>query len=266
MIDQHQIELVALAHLATEIIAATHLTQHALNQPDDGTSRQQLVRNLALVNASNVFEQVNTWSLHEDIQRFSPVEYIKTGRDAQLLAQTAALIAETGGVGADDFSAEHRAVRSAFRRFAREKVAPIAEEIHREDRDVPESIISGLAEMGCFGLSIPERYGGFQDDDHPDHMTMVIASDELSRASFGTAGSIPTRPELLAKALLKGGTEAQKQYWLPRIASGERQAAVAITEPDAGSDVARVKLAARKVDGGWVIDGEKDVVYICRSR
>ena len=95
---------------------------------------------------------------------------------------------------------------------------------------------------------------------------MVIASDELSRASFGTAGSIPTRPELLAKALLKGGTEAQKQSWLPRIASGERQAAVAITEPDAGSDVARVKLAARKVVGGWLLNGEKNVVYVCRPR
>ncbi|MCO5195144.1 MAG: acyl-CoA dehydrogenase family protein [Anaerolineae bacterium] len=257
LIDQHQIKLVTLAHLATQLQAAAQLTRHAHNQPANGTLRQQLVRNLAVVNASTVFEQVYIFSLHEKMMPGLLAKNIKADHDTALLVHTTTLIDETGGVGADDFSAEHRAVRSTFRRFARQQVAPIAEDIHREDRDVPESIISGLAEMGCFGLSIPERYGGFQDDAHPDHMTMVIASDELSRASFGTAGSIPTRPELLAKALLKGGTEAQKQSWLPRIASGERQAAVAITEPDAGSDVARVKLAARKVVGGWLLNGEK---------
>jgi (2S)-methylsuccinyl-CoA dehydrogenase len=86
---------------------------------------------------------------------------------------------------------------------------------------------------------------------------MVIVSDELSRASFGTAGSLGTRPELLARALLKGGTEAQKEKWLPLIASGAQQTAVAITEPDYGSDVANLSMSARRVQGGWRLNGRK---------
>jgi len=167
------------------------------------------------------------------------------------------LIRETGGVGEDGLDVEQQAVQTAFRRFAQERVVPLAEQIHREDDLLPDHILQELAAMGCFGLSIPARYGGFQDDAHPDHMSMVIVSDELSRASFGSAGSLITRPELLSKALLKGGTEAQKAKWLPLIASGEKQVAVAVTEPDHGSDVANLTTMARHDGDGWRLNGSK---------
>lgn len=150
-------------------------------------------------------------------------------------------------------SEDHEAIRDPFRKFAQDKVMPLAEKIHRHDMLVPEEIISGLAEMGTFGLSIPEQYGGFQSD----NVGMVVVTEELSRASLAAAGSLITRPEILSKALLKGGTEEQKQEWLPKLASGEVMGGVAVTEPDYGSDVAGLKVAATKVDGGWRINGTK---------
>lgn len=134
---------------------------------------------------------------------------------------------------------------------------PMAEKVHRQDLRVPSEVLSGLRELGCFGLSIPQKYGGFQDDQKVDHTAMVIATEELSRASLGIAGSLVTRPEILSKALLKGGTEEQKKKWLPQIASGEKMVAVAVTEPDFGSDVAGIKVSAQRHGGVWKINGTK---------
>ena len=92
-------------------------------------------------------------------------------------------------------------------------------------------------------------------------MGLCITTEELSRASLAAAGSLITRPEILAKALLAGGTEAQKQAWLPRIASGELMVGISVTEPDIGSDVASLKTRAERatVDGreGWTVTGPK---------
>ena len=154
-------------------------------------------------------------------------------------------------------SDEQRAYAEAFRQFAESKVAPLAEKIHREDLLVPPEIVDGLKELGCFGLSIPQRYGGIQPDDKSDNMGMVVVTEELSRGSLAAAGSLITRPEILAKAILKGGTEEQKQKWLPKLATGEAMAAVAVTEPDFGSDVAGVKVTATKSADGWRINGVK---------
>jgi (2S)-methylsuccinyl-CoA dehydrogenase len=114
-----------------------------------------------------------------------------------------------------------------------------------------------VTELGCFGLSIPEQYGGFAAGTEDDYMAMVIATEELSRASLGAGGSLITRPEILARALEAGGTEAQKQKWLPQIAQGETLCAVAVTEPDHGSDVAGLKVTATPTDGGYILNGTK---------
>ena len=148
-------------------------------------------------------------------------------------------------------------VADTFRRFAQERIAPHAESIHRHDLDIPEDIIEGAAALGCFGLSIPEAYGGFAQGSEDDYLAMVIATEELTRASLGAGGSLITRPEILARALESGGTEEQKQYWLPRIASGETLCAVAVTEPDYGSDVAGIKVTATAVEGGFMLNGTK---------
>lgn len=144
-------------------------------------------------------------------------------------------------------------VRANVRAFADREVAPHAEHIHRHDDLVPERIITEMAKLGYFGLSIPERYGGHE----LGNLAMILTTEELSRASLAAAGSLITRPEILAKALLAGGTEAQKQAWLPRLASGEVMAAISVTEPDTGSDVASVACRAERVEGGWAITGAK---------
>lgn len=150
-----------------------------------------------------------------------------------------------------------RLAQDSFARLAREVVAPHAEAIHRNDLTVPESILAPMRELGAFGLAIPERYGGFAADEQAAAITMVAVTETLSEASLAAAGSLITRPEILSRALLAGGTEAQKAFWLPRIARGETLCAIAITEPDYGSDVAGLQLRATAVDGGWRLDGAK---------
>ena len=148
-------------------------------------------------------------------------------------------------------------VREAVREFAENEVAPHAERIHREDADVPEELIAKMGELGYFGLSIPEAYGGHE----MGHLAMILTTEELSRASLAAGGSLITRPEILAKALLQGGTEEQKKDWLPRLASGEVMVGVSVTEPDIGSDVAGVKCRAtpgeRDGEAGWLLSGPK---------
>jgi len=154
---------------------------------------------------------------------------------------------------------ERELVRRTFRDYAAAKVVPVAERVHRGDEDVPEAIISDLAGMGAFGLSIPERYGGFAEggESEDDLMAMVLVTEELSRGSIGVAGSLITRPEILARALVRGGTEEQRQRWLPGIASGELMCAVAVTEPDHGSDVAGLEVAAVRDGDSYVVSGTK---------
>ncbi len=146
--------------------------------------------------------------------------------------------------------------RDQFRTFARTEVAPIAQEMHRQDHLVPEQLIEKMAELGLFGSSIPESYGGTE----MGYLTMVVLTEELSAASL-VAGSLITRSEILTRALLQGGTEEQRQSWLPRVASGELIVGICVTEPDIGSDVASVqcKATAGEQDGrrGWFIDGAK---------
>jgi (2S)-methylsuccinyl-CoA dehydrogenase len=152
---------------------------------------------------------------------------------------------------------DHEMMRDSFRKVATDVVMPLGEEIHRQDLIIPQEILDSLTELGCFGLSIPERYGGLQSDEHEDNMGMIVVTEELSRGSLCAAGSLITRPEILARALLKGGTEEQKAHWLPQLAAGDPLCAVGVTEPNYGSDVAGMKCKATRTEGGWLIDGAK---------
>jgi len=144
-------------------------------------------------------------------------------------------------------------VRANVRAFADREIAPHAERIHHRDELVPERFIREMAKLGYFGLSIPEQYGGHE----LGNLAMILTTEELSRASLAAAGSLITRPEILAKAILAGGTAAQKQRWLPQLAEGEMMAAISVTEPDAGSDVAALACRAERVADGWAITGAK---------
>ena len=150
-------------------------------------------------------------------------------------------------------------------------IAPHAEHVHRTNGDVPEEIVTGLAELGAFGLSVPAEYGGYSEGGDAEYIAMVAATEELSRASLGIGGSLITRPEILTRALVKGGTEEQKQKWLPKLATAEVMPAVAVTEPDYGSDVAGIKVTATPAPGperrGRLGDQRReDVVHVRRPR
>ena len=123
------------------------------------------------------------------------------------------------GTGPTHLSDDFELVAETFRRFAEDKIRPVAEHVHRTNADVPEDIIAGLAEIGGFGLSVPEEYGGFATGGESDYLGMVVATEELSRGSLGIGGSLVTRPEILTRALVAGGTEEQKQ----RLAAAHRE-------------------------------------------
>src|SRR6202034_3563978 len=177
--------------------------------------------------------------------------FLRDQRDPAVLAALATT------EGPRHLSEDFELVRETFHRFAEEKVRPHAEHVHRENLDIPEEVIEGLAELGGFGLSVPEEYDGFASGGESDYMGMVVATEELSWGSLGVGGSLITRPEILTRALVYGGTEEQKKQWLPKLASAEILAAVAVTEPDFGSDVASIVTAAAPVEGGWLINGVK---------
>ena len=155
-----------------------------------------------------------------------------------------------GELGSVDLTGDLAMAQQQFRRFAADVVAPVAESIHREDLTVPESLLEPLREMGVFGLSIPQRFGGIAPDERDDNLMMIVVTEALSEASLAAAGSLITRPEILARALLTGGTDEQKATWLPKVAAGEPLCAIAITEPDFGSDVASLQLKATPAPGG----------------
>jgi (2S)-methylsuccinyl-CoA dehydrogenase len=171
----------------------------------------------------------------------------------QRMANLAERLVPLESVGAEE---GHRLLRSTLHDFAVREIEPYAQDVHRKNLDVPEHIITGVAQLGLFGMSVPIEYGGAQESS--DVESMLIATEELSRASLACGGSLITRPEILVRALLRGGTEEQKRLWLPAIAAGEKMVAVAVTEPDCGSDLAALKCRATRLpDGNWEISGTK---------
>ncbi len=154
--------------------------------------------------------------------------------------------------GATGLDEELEMIRDQFRRYADEKVIPFAQAWHLKDELIPMEIIQDLAGMGVFGLTIPESYGGFG----LSKASMVVVSEELSRGYIGV-GSLGTRSEIAAELILCGGTEEQKQKWLPGLASGEILPTAVFTEPNTGSDLGSLRTRARKVGDGWEITGNK---------
>ncbi|QHQ37008.1 acyl-CoA dehydrogenase family protein [Algicella marina] len=165
------------------------------------------------------------------------------------------LIAEQGGVsvfGATGLDDEMDMVREQFRRFAEDRVMPHAHEWHLKDELIPMEIIEEMAELGTFGLTIPEAYGGFG----LSKTAMCVVSEELSRGYIGV-GSLGTRTEIAAELILCGGTEEQKQHWLPKLASGETLPTAVFTEPNTGSDLGALKTRGVKTETGYTLKGNK---------
>ena len=158
-----------------------------------------------------------------------------------------------GMFGASGLDEELEMIRDQFRRYATEKVEPFAHEWHLKDELIPMSVIEELSEMGVFGLTIPEEFGGFG----LSKASMVVVSEELSRGYIGV-GSLATRSEIAAELILCGGTDEQKQKWLPGLASGEILPTAVFTEPNTGSDLASLRARAVKDENGdYKITGNK---------
>src|ERR1700677_2540392 len=249
-IDANEALAYDLAHSASALEGARSCLEYATR----GDEEAQLVAAflaLALGDlASRVVSREAAWGLSDDW--FSPFHsFVATYRDPSFLST----LAESPGLRhlGEDFEM----VASTFHRFAEEQVRPHAEEVHRTNGDIPESIIEGLSELGGFGLSIPEEFGGFSTGGESEYVGMVVATEELSWGSLGIGGSLITRPEIMTRALLKGGTDEQRALWLPRLASAETLCAIAVTEPDYGSDVAGITTSATRTDGGWLLNGTK---------
>ena len=248
--DEHQSLLYDLAHAASSVEISRSLLDYGAKGDNEGRLACAFIADVLADLPSKLFGRETAWDAkHGELDPAR--EFIRVFRAPEFVAQLATLDAPR------HLDEDFEMVADTFRRFAQDKIAPRAEHIHRQDTDIPEDIIDGLAELGCFGLSVPEEYGGFATGSESDYMGMVIATEELSRASLGAGGSLITRPEILTRALERGGTEQQKREWFPKIATGETMVAVAVTEPDYGSDVANLKVAATSVDGGWVINGVK---------
>ena len=266
-VDDVQMEVYDLSVSTAELHAAGAMLDYAdhPSSADEASFKQSLANQFCADAVAAVTGRLRTRpsafglrTAHFDggVQRFI---------DDYLKPSTVAVLGETvrrrQGRPPDDHLGEEKSLmRNTFRQFAEQQVVPLAEDIHRSDRIIPDTIIDGLRELGCFGLSVPARYGGLKPDDHEDSLGMVVVTEELSRGSLGAAGSLITRPEIMARAVLQGGTDAQKARWLPGIAAGDPLVAISVTEPGTGSDVASVALRATPAgDGksGWALNGGK---------
>jgi (2S)-methylsuccinyl-CoA dehydrogenase len=155
-------------------------------------------------------------------------------------------------VGASGLDDELEMIREQFRRFTIDRVEPDAHDWHLKDELIPLEIINEMADLGVFGLTIPEEFGGFG----LSKASMCVVSEELSRGYIGV-GSLGTRSEIAAELILCGGTDAQKEKWLPGLASGEILPTAVFTEPNTGSDLGSLRTKGTSDGDNWIINGNK---------
>ncbi len=267
-IDDHQVATERIAYAATEAVAAHEALVSAESIRAEGRSTPAL--EMTAVGAVGQLVSGLLGRLSESAEELGigdaaveasfPAEIrtlLRRANGEALCREIGSLIIATRGLNDYPLDEMHEQVREQVRDFAANEIMPHAEHIHRGDELVPEEFITNMAELGFFGLSVPEEYGGVE----MGNLAMILTTEELSRASLAAAGSLITRPEILTKALMGGGTEEQKSHWLPKLASGETMVGISVTEPDIGSNVAGAKCRADRatVDGveGWKINGPK---------
>ncbi|CTQ56552.1 Acyl-CoA dehydrogenase [Roseibium album] len=180
---------------------------------------------------------------------------IETGNSPQLRQELTSLIRDQAGhstFGDPGLDETMEQIRNEMRKFAEATVVPNAHEWHLKNEYIPLEVVEQMSELGVFGLTIPEEYGGLGLGKE----AMCVVSEELSRAYIGV-GSLGTRSEIAAELILCGGTPEQKQHWLPKIASGEILPTAVFTEPNTGSDLASLKTRAVKDGDSWKVSGNK---------
>jgi (2S)-methylsuccinyl-CoA dehydrogenase len=183
------------------------------------------------------------------------IALVHTGGGQAVKTRVADLLAQARGkatlehTGLDE---TYEMIRDQFHSLAEEKVVPFAHEWHLKDELIPLELVQELGDLGVFGLTIPEEYGGAG----MSKTAMCVVSEELSRGYIGV-GSLPTRSEIAAELILTGGTEDQKAYWLPKLASAEILPTAVFTEPNTGSDLGSLRTRAVKDGDHYIVTGNK---------
>lgn len=261
-LEVHQRAAHALSWLATYIEALRQLDRWATANPGEieglitaigwGEYLTQIAHGIPMsqTEIARLSDMGVTWEPSEAARA------LMGGSTPEARARLAALMAENRGVatfGRSGLDEDLEMIRDQFRRWAEDKVVPYAHGWHMRDELIPMEIIQELAELGVFGLTIPEEFGGLG----LSKASMVVVSEELSRAYIGV-GSLGTRSEIAAELILCGGTPEQKASWLPRLASGEILPTAVFTEPNTGSDLGSLRTrAVQGADGDWTITGNK---------
>ena len=155
-------------------------------------------------------------------------------------------------IGNDGLNEDQTMIRQEFHKFSKDKIEPFAHEWHLKDELIPLKLIEELANLGVFGLTIPEEYGGTG----LDKISMCVVSEELSRGYIGV-GSLATRTDIASELILCGGTSEQKEYWLPKISTGEIMPTAVFTEPNTGSDLGNLQTRATLHGEEYSITGNK---------
>ncbi|MFN3662967.1 acyl-CoA dehydrogenase family protein [Yoonia sp.] len=272
MIDKHQTAAHGLAWLATYAQSLTQMQGWAERLQADGKfgEVEQLIHQIAfgeylwqiyggIPMSQNEIARPQDIGLSQDDMRAMMIPAVMTlterGNTQDARMRLVALMQDQSAnltVGASGLDDELEMIREQFRRFSLEKVEPHAHDWHLKDELIPLAIIDEMAEMGVFGLTIPEEYGGFG----LSKASMCVVSEELARGYIGV-GSLATRTEIAAELILCGGTEEQKQYWLPGLASAEILPTAVFTEPNTGSDLGSLRTRAVKSGDDWEITGNK---------
>ncbi|WFR85065.1 acyl-CoA dehydrogenase family protein [Arthrobacter sp. Y-9] len=154
-----------------------------------------------------------------------------------------------------ELSDEYQDLSDTVREFADEVVAPVAQK-HDEEHSFPYEVVAGMAELGLFGLPFPEEYGGMGGD----YFALALALEQLGRVDQSVAITLEAGVSLGAMPVYRFGTDAQKEEWLPSLASGQALAGFGLTEREAGSDAGGTQTKARREDGQWVINGSKEFI------
>ncbi|WP_413220642.1 acyl-CoA dehydrogenase family protein [Tritonibacter mobilis] len=273
LVEQHQYAAHGLAWLATYVysLRQMHRWAEALSGEGKFGEMEQLIHQIAFgeylwqiyggiqMNQGEVL-RLQDLGLSQDDQRAMMAPAVMTltqsGNTQAARVRLVELMEQQAGstmFGASGLDDELEMIRDQFRRYAQEKVEPFAHDWHLKDELIPIEVIEELAEMGVFGLTIPEEFGGFG----LSKASMCVVSEELSRGYIGV-GSLGTRSEIAAELILAGGTDAQKVNWLPKIASAEILPTAVFTEPNTGSDLGSLRTRAVKDDNGdYKITGNK---------
>src|SRR5262249_19174654 len=271
LIDREQRATHGLAWLATYAQAVRQLAAYAermtaagrfgaiedlLVRIGLGAYLAQMIRGIPLSQGERVRPADVGLSMDQGAARIPPaVEgLIAAGNDAKNRARLVELMREHHGVTVGDPGLDDTldAIREEMRKFAESEVEPHAHQWHLANNYIALAVISQMAELGVFGLTIPESHGGMGLGKE----SMCVVSEELARGYLGV-GLRGTRWETAAELILGSGTEEQKEKWLPRTASGEVLPTAVFTEPNTGSDLASLKTRAERVGGVYRVYGSK---------